>query len=215
MDYVPFSRADARPEDTSIQNFAAVLKQRIAALLIGQVTLAGRYVDPTRVVPLTPDDSPRINVFIDNRNYKWAGDAPPTYDATGKVTVDGYVTGAVHYQVETQGEMLGEQMLALMNNAGFLTAPVRRVASIDYNFEMRGDGDRFEAFATLVFDIEWTEMFEPVIATLTGAPPAGDPGTLPAALGAPFQEIDLTVLSPTGTTLTGATIALSTSLETE
>jgi hypothetical protein len=201
----------ARPEDNSIDDFPSVLRARVVGLLKAMNTLAGPYVDSTRVPPLTGADQPRIIVYAPNRHYQNKGYGPPQFEATGKVIVVGYVSGADTTDVETRTEQLGTQILALMTNIGFTAPPVERVVAIDVKFEMVGDSDRYEGYATAEFDIAWTEVFEIAVAPFTGT------STYDWAAGAPLQEIVLSevpfgTIGTDGTVGGGPTIAATISL---
>jgi hypothetical protein len=187
-----------------IDNFSAVLRARTVALLKTIDTLAGQYVDSSRMIPVAKDDTPRIIVYLPNREYTWKGDAAPQYDTTGKLNVVGVVTGAPASAVEANADTLCEQIVSLMYYQGFLAPPVERVTGIGVDVDMEPlAGDRFTARIMVEFDVKWTEVFEPILAPLQGEAP-------PGAYGAPFEEITVKIADADGDVRTGATISLST-----
>ncbi|MDE8344636.1 MAG: hypothetical protein POH28_00470 [Acidocella sp.] len=186
-------------EDLTIPNFAQVLRARTVTLLQSLNTLAGPRVFDTRTVPVSAQDSPCLLVYIDDESLQWIGDAPRQYDATAKLTIVGYVSGAPSVDVETQTEQLSLEIRSLLNYVAFIAPPVQRVRAIDKKFSIKADADVFEGYAIYVFDMNWTEVFEPMLAPFSGSVP-------PGAYGAPLTETDLTVETATGEVLTGATI---------
>ena len=181
----------------TITNFAQVLRARAVTLLKAMNTLAGPYVDSSRAIPVAASDSPRLMVWCRMRQYNWIGDAAPQYDTIGHLLVIGYVTGADHDSVEANTELLGDQVIALMNQQVFLASPVKRIASIDVDFDVKGDSDRFEGEVSVQFGVLWNEIFEPVLYPNEGG------------YGQPFEEVVVTIEETSGEILTGATIALS------
>jgi hypothetical protein len=186
-------------------SFAKTMRQRTVEQLKVMQTIAGDYVEATRALPLDANDSPRIIVYSDDRSFQSIGDAPPQFDTTCQITVMGYVTGAPLVDVEERTELLGEQIIQLIQNVAWTAPPVQRISSMHQSFEVTDVGEIYEGKTAIVFDVRWVEAVEPLLAPFSGT-------GLPWAYGAPFNEAVVTVENAAGETLTGATITLSPSL---
>ncbi|HVE20652.1 MAG TPA: hypothetical protein VNC39_01635 [Acidocella sp.] len=185
----------------TIDDFPRELRRRTVELLKQIGTLAEDRVFNTRSNPLAPEESPVILVWMDDVHGEWQGDAPRQFDSVGKLIVTGYVSGAPVEDVEDQTEQLATQIQSLLNYVAFVAPPLQRIRAIDRKFVMKVVSERYEGYVIFTFDLQWTEVFEPLLAPFTGAAPFG-------AYGAPLAEVQLTAQTAAGEDLIGATITL-------
>lgn len=203
---------DGRPGRAAIRDLV------IQILLDAVPEVAGRIYS-ARAWPMAPEGLPALLVyaFRERKVLLSTAGGPPDYAVTASLAVHARAEGETEAEAEGWLDVLaGAVEDALLRDADFV-ARFERIPSVTTEIQLLPGGDRPVGEAVLVFDLEWTERFDPTLpyqlqraslrgdavepADLTGtyppSPPFPDPAPAPRGGGPDGRaEIgaDLTIL---------------------